>query len=193
MTLADPSTAARRSSGLTAIEGAPYPRVRVDRSKIVNAVARIEVVIRVGQAPMAATDDPVFLGVRGSGGREFRLQHAGGASFRRDAEDHYVLAGAREAATNIEHPEMNDPTLPPLDAAAITSLYVRKGAEPIPNVRGIGELDDRLEIVRVEITIHADGIAAPLRFAREGPIWLGLACGETFEVPRDNAEADPLA
>jgi len=155
----------------------------VGDSKIRNAVERIEVVIQVGEAPMAATDDPVFLGVRGPGGREFRLQHTTGASFRRDTEDHYVLAGARHAATNVEHPEMNDPGVPPIDATAITACYIRKGAEPIPNVRGIAELDDRLEIVRVEIAVHAVGLAAPLRFARKGPIWLGLACGETFEVP----------
>lgn len=157
--------------------------------KIQNRVERIEVHVCIGEARMAATDDPIFLGIRGPGGREFRLQRAEGASFRRGADDRYVLAGADDDATNVDHAELNDPTAPALDAARIESCYVRKGAEPIPNVRGIGELDDRVEIVEVEITVHAAGQAEPLRFARQGPIWLGLACGSTLEVPREDDAA----
>jgi len=172
-------------AGLTVLGAAPYPRGFVAEPKIQNRVERIAVGICVGEAKMAATDDPIFLGIRGSGGREFRLQHAEGASFRRGADDRYVLGAAGDDATNVDYPELNDPTTPALDAACIAGFYVRKGAEPIPNVRGIGELDDRVEIVAVEITVYATGLAEPLRFARQGPIWLGLACGSTFEVPRE--------
>ena len=148
-----------------------------------NPVERIEVDIRIGEGRMSATDDPIFLGIRGRAGREFRLQHAEGASFRRGADDRYVLAGAD--ATNVEYPELNDPTTPALDAADIVGFYIRKGMAPIPNVRGIGELDDRVEVVSVEVVVHAGGLAEPLRFFRLGPVWLGLACGSTFEVPRE--------
>lgn len=171
---------------MTRSRTAPYPRGSVAEPTIRNPLERIEVRVCVGKAPMAATDDPIFLGIRGPAGREFRLQHAKGPSFRRGADDRYVLAAAGDAAANVDHAELNDPTTPALDAADVTGFYVRKGAEPIPNVRGIGELDDRVEIVEVEITVYAAGLAAPLRFARRGPVWLGLACGEMFEVPREN-------
>lgn len=171
---------------MTPLGGAPYPLGGVGEPKIQNPVERIEVQVRVGEARMAATDDPIFLGIRGPGGREFRLQRAEGISFRRGADDRYVLGAADDGATNVDNAELNDPTVPALDAARIEGFYVRKGAEPIPNVRGIAELDDRVEIQAVEISVHATGLGDPLRFARRGPIWLGLACGSTFEVPRED-------
>ena len=73
--------------------------------------------------------------------------------------------------------------MPTLDAAAITACYLRKDSEPIPNVRGLGEMDDRIEIVDVEIRVYATGLDEPRRFARQGPIWLGLVSGTLFEVP----------
>lgn len=146
-------------------------------------VRRIEVRIRVGRDLMAGSDDPLFLGLRGPSGREFRLRLAHGKSLRRGAEDRFVLAPAGDADVNVEHPQMNDPTAPALDAVGIASAYLRKGQEPIPNVRALGEMDDRLEVVSAEVLVYADGRAAPLRFAREGPIWLGLVGGLIWEIP----------
>jgi hypothetical protein len=70
-----------------------------------------------------------------------------------------------------------------LDVDGIEGVYLRKGVDPIPNVRAVGELDDRLELARVEVVIHAEG-AAPLRFGRQGPLWLGLNAGMSIELAR---------
>lgn len=152
-----------------------------------HPVLRIEVRISVGDALMAATDDPVFLGLRGPGGREFRLELAHGRSLRRGAEDLYVLGAPNDPATNVQHPELNDPTRPELDVEAISGVYLRKGLQPIPNVRGLGEMDDRLKVEEVAVEVVATGWPKPACFARRGPLWLGLVCGVLFEIPRIDA------
>lgn len=149
-----------------------------------SPVSRIEIRLQIGQSLLAASDDPLFLGIRGACGREFRLELARGRSLRRGAEDHYVLGPSRDAATNVKHAELNDPTFPGLDADAIEGVYLRKGTDPIPNVRAVGELDDRLEVLSAAVEIHTDGETAPIRFARRGPIWLGLAAGLRFDLAR---------
>ncbi|HZO10058.1 MAG TPA: hypothetical protein VFC77_11795, partial [Myxococcota bacterium] len=72
-------------------------------------------------------------------------------------------------------------------AAAITGISVRKGLDPIPNVRALGELDDRLEIAEIAVEIGVRGEPRPLRFARSGPFWLGLVCGLQLGIPRIDA------
>jgi hypothetical protein len=148
-----------------------------------SPVRRIEVRLQIGESLLAASDDPLFLGISGSCGREFRIEFARGRSLRRGAEDLFVLGSAQDAATNVKHAELNDPTTPILDAEAIEGVYLRKGTDPIPNVRGVGELDDRLEILGVAVEIHAEGRPV-LHFARRGPIWLGLAAGLRFDLAR---------
>ena len=54
---------------------------------------------------------------------------------------------------------------------------------PIPNVRAIGEMDDRLELIEAEVEIQIEGRSEPLRHYRRGPVWLGLVCGMHFEIP----------
>ena len=152
-------------------------------SSIRHPVSRIEVRIQVGSNLMSGTDDPLFLGLHGGAGREFRLRLERGASLRRGQEGHFVLGAPDDPATNVEAPELNDPTQPSLDAGAIRSVYLRKGLEPIPNVRGLGEMDDRLEIESVGVEISVANETKPRRFARSGPVWLGLVCGLVFEVP----------
>jgi hypothetical protein len=146
-------------------------------------VVRIEVRIQVGSNLMSGTDDPLFLGLRGTAGREFRLKSAGGRSLRRGQEIHFVLGAPRDAATNVEMPELNDPANPTLDGDGISGVYLRKGLEPIPNVRGLGEMDDRLELEEVAVEISVANEPTPRRFARRGPIWLGLICGLFLEIP----------
>ena len=138
---------------------------------------------------MAATDDPLFLGFEAPEGREFRLLRPRGSQLRRGAEDLFVLAGADDPITNVAQPALNDPTRPPLDAGTLAYAYLRKGLEPIPNVRGRGELDDRLAIEEVAVEVFAEGLAAPLRFARAGPLWLGLVSGMRIGIPRVDAGA----
>ncbi len=150
-------------------------------------VQRIEVRVQVGKDRMAATDDPVFLGLRGPHGREFRLAPKRGHAMRKGHLDEYVLAGPDDPETNIEHADLNDPTAPPLDPDAITGVYLRKGREPIPNVRALGEMDDRLEVAEIEVRIVVAGQEEPRRYARGGPLWLGLVCGDRFDIPRADA------
>jgi hypothetical protein len=147
-------------------------------------VTRIEIRLHIGESLLAASDDPLFLGVRGSCGREFRLDLARGRSLRRGAEDHFVLGSPKDPATNVKHAELNDPTAPALDLEEIEGIYLRKGTDPIPNVRAVGELDDRLEILSVSVDLHAEGPPTPTRYSRRGPIWLGLAAGLRFELAR---------
>lgn len=144
-----------------------------------SAIERIEVRVLVGDSLLAASDDPFFLGLSGPSGREFRLLLADGKSLRRKAEDRYLLGGPE---ANVEQPELNDPSAPPLDAESITGTYLRKGLDPIPNVRAVGELDDRLELVEAEVTIHSPG--GTQRFRRRGPLWLGLVAGMRIELAR---------
>jgi hypothetical protein len=146
-------------------------------------VRRIEVRLQVGESLLAASDDPLFLGVEGSCGREFRLELAQGRSLRRGAEDCFVLGSPQDAETNVKHPKLNDPTSPALDLEAVEGIYLRKGTDPIPNVRAVGELDDRLEILGVAVEIHSAGRPTQ-HFARRGPIWLGLAAGLRFDLAR---------
>jgi hypothetical protein len=139
---------------------------------------------------MAASDDPLFLGLRGPAGREFRLALAKGKghALRRGSEDRFVLGAPDDPATNVNHAEFNDPTAPGIDAEGIETLYLRKGFEPIPNVRAFGEMDDRLEILEAEVEIYTRGGPKPIRFARTGPVWLGLVAGLRFEIPRTHDE-----
>jgi hypothetical protein len=146
-----------------------------------SPVVRIDVHLRIGDHLLAATDDPLFLGLRGPTGREFRLVMARGKSLRRKSEDHFALGPPGEAATNVADPELNDPTQPAIDAESLTGVYLRKGVDPIPNVRAVGELDDRVEIAFAEVLIHTVG-GAERRFVREGPLWLGLNAGMSIEL-----------
>jgi hypothetical protein len=133
---------------------------------------------------MSATDDPLFLHLDGPQGREFRLSFAKRPGLRRGAEDVYVLAAAGSSDANVTQAALNDPCSPALHATGIERVGLRKGLEPIPNVRGFGEMDDRLEIQEAEVLIQTAGREQPLRFFRRGPCWLGLVCGLTLELPR---------
>lgn len=150
-------------------------------------IRRIVVRVQIGEHLLAASDDPLFLGLRGSSGREFRLALAHGKSLRRGTEDRFVLGAPDDPETNVNHAELNDPTTPPLDHAQITSAFLRKGFDPIPNVRAVAEMDDRLELAEAEVEISIEGQAAPVRYFRRGPIWLGLVSGLRFEMPRVDA------
>ena len=114
-------------------------------SQIQKRVVKVRVRVQVGENLLAASDDPLFLGLRGEDGREFRLSPAEGRALRRGGEDLFVLAGPDDPETNVANPEFNDPTAPPLDASTIERVFLTKGFEPIPNVRAFGEMDDRLE------------------------------------------------
>jgi hypothetical protein len=149
-----------------------------------SCIVRIEVRVKVGDSLMAASDDPLFLGLRGPEGREFRLALAHGRSLRRGSDDRFVLGAPHAAETNVDKPELNDPGQPALHVDAVESAYLRKGFDPIPNVRAVGELDDRLEVIEAELEIHAEGRPKPLRFRRGGPIWLGLVAGLHLELAR---------
>ena len=144
-------------------------------------VEKITVRLRVGTDRMAASVDPVFLRLGGPDGRDFRLQHHHGKGLRKGREEIFVLGPPDSPDTNIVHPELNDPTTPSLDLRGIHSVKLIKGLEPLPNVRGVGEMDDRLLIDEIEVTLHAKG-QEPRRFYRDGPHWLGLICGMVLEL-----------
>jgi len=129
---------------------------------------------------MAGTDDPVFLGLRGPAGREFRLALGHGKAFRRKGEERYVIGAPSDGKTNVACPELNDPTTPELDADAITGVYLCKRQEPIPNVRGFGEMDDRLQLDAIDVELVAT--SGSRHFHRSGPLWLGLTCGLSCEL-----------
>lgn len=152
-----------------------------------SVVTRIEARVKVGKSLLAASDDPIFLGLRGPSGREFRLLRARGKSFRRGSEDTFVLGAPEAPETNVAHPELNDPAAPPLDAAGVISVYLRKGFDPVPNVRAVGEMDDRIELLEVEVELHSADAPKPVRFHRRGPIWLGLVAGLRLELSRTDA------
>lgn len=148
-----------------------------------GTIERITVRIHVGDDRMAGTDDPLFLCLHGPAGREFRLAEADGTRLKRAADEAFVLGPPDHPDTNVAHPELNDPTQPAIDIADITGVALSKGMEPIPNVRGVGELDDRLEIAYAEVEVHYGRDPQVARYVREGPLWLGLACGFTIELP----------
>ena len=150
-------------------------------------IRRMTLRIQIGESLMAGSDDPLFLGIHGAEGREFRIRFARGPCLRRGAEEHYGLGPPDDADTNVANPAFNDPTSPPIDAARIQSVYLRKGFEPVPNVRGVGEMDDRLEVIEVELSVHAAGRAKPIRYLRRGPLWLGLVSGLRLDLPQVDA------
>jgi hypothetical protein len=153
-----------------------------------GAIDQIVVRIRVGTGLMAASDDPFFLRLTGPCGREFRLAEDRRKTFRRGSEDTFVLGPPDSRETSVSHPELNDPTNPALHLDGVERVTLVKGTEPIPNVRGVGEMDDRLLVEEAEVVIHSGGTAAA-RFHREGPFWLGLVCGLTLELPRVELDA----
>jgi hypothetical protein len=63
-------------------------------------------------------------------------------------------------------------------------MSIIPNSEPIPNVRGIGEMDDRIEITEATVEIESEGATKAIRFERKGPIWLGLVSGIRFEMPK---------
>ena len=148
---------------------------------LARPVRRIVVRLRVGSDRMAATDDPVFLGLRGPSGREFRIAPARGRALRRKGDERYVFGAPGDPETNVAHAELNDPTHPAVDAARIEGVYLCKRQEPIPNVRGVGELDDRLQLEEAEVEIEGQDGRSQI-YRREGPIWLGLACGLSLDL-----------
>jgi hypothetical protein len=150
-------------------------------------VAQIAVRLLVGSKLLSASDDPVYVGLHGPMGREFRLALDRGPYLRRGHEDVFRFGPSDDSKVNVANPELNDPSQPPIGADAITGVYLRKGQDPIPNVRALGELDDRLEIAEIEVEIRVQGEPTPLRFVRAGPIWLGLVCGLFLEIPRIDA------
>lgn len=144
-------------------------------------VRRITVQVQVGSDKMAATDDPIFLGLRGPHGREFRLEPLKGKPWRKGSKTTWVLAGADDPESNVAMPDLNDPARPAIHSGAVKGAYLRKGLDPIPNVRGHGEMDDRIQIESIEVTLRTqDG--AELRFGRSGEFWLGLVCGLFMEL-----------
>lgn len=151
------------------------------------AVEQIHVRVQLGDSLLAATDDPFFLGLEGPSGREFRLAFAHGKSLRRGAEEVYVLAAATGGEANVAHPELNDPTRPPLQVGGVRGVYVRKDLDPVPNVRGVGEMDDRVQVMEVVVELHTAGDAPPVRFVRKGPVWLGLVCGLRLDLAPGDA------
>lgn len=150
---------------------------------------KIVVRVTVGNDRMAATDDPVFLRLEGPTGREFRLAPARGRTFRRGSEEVFVLGSASDPETNVAHPEINDPNTSPIYARWIQRAVLYKGMEPIPNVRGLGEMDDRVQIERVTLELERAGDAHPICYERRGPFWLGLVCGLAVDLdPVDTNE-----
>jgi len=147
---------------------------------LADPIERIVVSLQVGSDRMAGTDDPMFLGLRGPAGREFRLALAHGKVFRRKGEEHYVFGSPKDDQTNVDHASLNDPTEPALDLEQVVGVYICKRQEPIPNVRGVGEMEDRVQLQAVEVELVAGD--ATQRYRREGPIWLGLTCGLSFDL-----------
>jgi len=147
-------------------------------------VRRIVVRLQVGHDRMAASDDPLFLVLEGPGGREFRLLPARGSGLRRGNEDRYVLGAPEDPEANVGHPALNDPNAPPMDANAVVGIRLRKGLEPIPNVRGLGEMDDRLQLASADVELHVEGEPRPRRWMLAGPLWLGLICGLSASLVR---------
>ena len=142
-----------------------------------NPIQKIVIKITVGSHRMSATDDPLFLHLHGPSGREFRLLLAHGQSLRKGSTDEYILGPADGGESNVEHPELNDPTAPAIDNRGVKRVSIRKGLDPIPNVRGIAELDDRVEIQMARVEIYATDGGPPACYERNGPFWLGLSCG----------------
>ena len=103
-------------------------------------------------------------------GRDFRLTLAKGRTLHRGDENVFVLGGPE---ANVDHADLNDPTAPQLDATGVERVGLLKSTSPIPNVRGLAELDDRLQLDWAEVEIHSEGLSEPLRFSRQGPFWLG--------------------
>ena len=155
-----------------------------EESKVEFPIQRIRVRVKTGSSRMSGSDDPLFLGLTGASGREFRLKLAKGRALRRRQEDLFVLGAPDDPETNIDEAEFNDPTHPALACGEVASVYLRKGFEPIPNVRGVGEMDDRIELIEAEVDIYAEGRPKPVRHRRRGPIWLGLISGTRLEIPR---------
>jgi hypothetical protein len=153
-----------------------------------NPIETVVVRVQVGSDRKAGTDDPVFLRLAGPAGRDFRLSLAKGRTLQRGDLNVFVLGGPD---ANVEHAELNDPTSPVLDGSGIERVEIFKALSPIPNVRGLAELDDRAQIDRVEVEVYAAGNSEPRRFAREGPIWLGLICGFQIELAERGELAEP--
>ena len=64
----------------------------------------------------------------------------------------FVLGGAQDPETNVARPELNDPSAPPIDAAHITGVYLRKDDW----LRALADSDEALRLDPKDVMAHVN-------------------------------------
>jgi hypothetical protein len=154
----------------------------------VSYLRGIVVQLNTGLGKHSGTDDPIYVGVAGTGGgREFPLDVKWFDDFERRSRVKYVLgevwdADAKAGAKNPikSRSDWNDPALFYIDFEKIDRLYLRKHAG-----RRRAD-DDAYEMDEVAVTLY--GESPKKRVFRSGTaIWLGIEYGMQVWIP----EVDP--
>lgn len=144
--------------------------------------------LNTGLGKHSGTDDPLYIGVMGTGGgREFPLDVKWFDDFERRSRVKYLLGEVwdEEAAAGARQPQKsrsdwNDPTLFYIEFEKIDRVYLRKHAGRRRTD------DDAYEMDEISVTLYGE---SPKRraFHSGTVIWLGLEYGMQVWIP----EVDP--
>ena len=154
----------------------------------VSYVRGIVVRLNTGLGRHSGTDDPLYVGVAGTGGgREFPLDVRWFDDFERRSRVKYVLGAVwdADAVLGAKSPsrskgDWNDPSLFYIEFEKIDRLYLRKHA----GRRRVD--DDAYELDEIEVTLY--GERPKKRVFRSGTaVWLGVEYGMQVWIP----EVDP--
>jgi hypothetical protein len=139
--------------------------------------------LRTGRGKYAGTDDPLYLGVSGTGGgREFPLDVAWFDDFERGSSVKYHLgtvwdesakAGARVPKEAVGG--WNDPLTAHIELARIDRVYLRKQGRPRAS-------DDAYQLDEIEVALYGE---RPERrvFHCTTAAWLGVEYGFQVWIP----------
>jgi hypothetical protein len=146
----------------------------------------IVVHLKTGAARWAGTDDPLYVGVSGTGGgREFPLDVRWHDDFERLSELRYALGEVWDepALVGARRPrgadvQWNDPRLFYVDLGAVDRVYLRKHPG-----RRRGD-DDAYQLDEIEVGLYGDPPARRL-FRSTTAIWLGIQYGLQVWIPEE--------
>lgn len=143
--------------------------------------------LKTGAGKYAGTDDPLYVGISGTGGgREFPLDVRWFNDFERGSNVKYELgtvwdAPVREGARRPRDSDggWNDPLTAHLDLGNVDRVYLRKQAGRTQRD------DDAYQLDEIEVILYGDEPELR-RFRCDTAVWLGLEYGLQVWLPESS-------
>jgi hypothetical protein len=145
--------------------------------------------LRTGKGPFAGTDDPLYVGISGTGGgREFPLDVRWFDDFERGSNVKYLLGTVwdEHAAAGARRPVeaeggWNDPLTAYIDLSKVDRVYLRKQAG-----RKVTD-DDAYQLEGLEVVLYGD-VPERRTFRNDVTTWLGVKFGLQIWLPEVDRE-----